>query len=162
MRILVCSVTPVQVCGLCSVGSNGTFQPFPSEKPCLTATVCKAGEQDDAYMTIFSDRTCKPCTLSLEYQPNLDQRKCLKTKVCKFDDFQEWMPTPPTVLSNRECKATQLCGDIGAQYETVAPGIDNDRECTAPSSPNMSYFLTHFRFHEGSFSHQVSYSIQIR
>ena len=96
---------------------------------CIKATVCLAGEQDDTPMNTTSDRTCKPCILGLEYQPRSDQRQCLKTKVCNLEGALEWMPTPSTVLSDRECKATTLCGDIGVQYETVAPGEENDRKC---------------------------------
>lgn len=133
-------------CGGCLEGF------FDDAGSCTSWTVCDdaAGEQESVPPTPTSDRVCSTCEAG-EYR---DGEDCAELTECVGDEYES---TAPTGVSDRACESRSTCAPgeeyaskadeelahnenrscldlsapcTGDDYESVAPGVANDRTCT--------------------------------
>ena len=79
---------------------------------------------------------CVPCVLNATFQNASGQQTCHATTVCGTD---QWETVAPTLTSDRECTDHRTCNED--EWEKTAAGTHHNRLCVGHTVCNMS---THY------------------
>jgi hypothetical protein len=103
-----------------------------SDRNCADLTVCGVKQHETRAKTAIADRRCKDNTVCVgsEYQTKaptyLTDRTCASHKECDYTT--QWQSVAPGPLNDRECTAITIC--LATEWETTGLSHTSDRVCT--------------------------------
>merc|ERR1711871_1939403 len=124
-----------RVCSKLSVCSETQWvqvrKTLTSNRRCKNHTTCSTGEYEVTDGTATPDRVCAThlkCDAIHQYQTRapgpLHDRECESLTTCHKNEYESKAPTP---TSDKLCTPHRVC--LPGQYETLAAGTHNNREC---------------------------------